>query len=257
MAKSGVRVCSWHRVRHTRSRWPLSAWEPPIVYGGRELPANEPQMVTTRWSPAAGFAHSQSPPRLAHRAQPRTKVLELIAGLWRRAARTPGRRTAAPSYAPARLAAGGDTSRGWSGSVCCTQVCDLLVAPASEVKGQRQGATRKSNPFRDGSIGFLDPFSRLSSPSLERLQTPEACEPASSRIEARTTAGSTTGVAAHDSFECGSHFRMAHSWRNAACLKRQPGECRPTVPISSGIRCLSESAGLATKREPAMSRIIC
>jgi hypothetical protein len=36
-------------------------------------------------------------------------------------------------------------------------------------------------------------------------------------------------VAAHDSFECGSYFRMAHSWRNAACLKRQPGECRPNT----------------------------
>ncbi|MGO9973437.1 MAG: hypothetical protein ACLP01_11645 [Solirubrobacteraceae bacterium] len=43
----GVRVCSWHRpVRRTRSRRPLSAWEPLIVCGGRELPAARPQTVT-------------------------------------------------------------------------------------------------------------------------------------------------------------------------------------------------------------------
>ncbi len=43
----GVRVCSWHRpVRRTRSRRPLSAWEPLIVYGGRELSTSTPQAVT-------------------------------------------------------------------------------------------------------------------------------------------------------------------------------------------------------------------
>jgi hypothetical protein len=43
----GVRVCSWHRpVRRTRSRRALSAWEPLIVYGGRELSTSTPQAVT-------------------------------------------------------------------------------------------------------------------------------------------------------------------------------------------------------------------
>ena len=43
----GVRVCSWHRpVRRTRSRRPLSAWEPLILCGGRELSSGEPQTVT-------------------------------------------------------------------------------------------------------------------------------------------------------------------------------------------------------------------
>ena len=68
-------------------------------------------------------------------------------------------------------------------------------------------------------------------------------------VAAQNPHAPANAVAAHDSFECGSYFRMAHSWRNAACLKRQPGECRPTVPISSDTRCLSESAGLATLRQ--------
>ncbi len=43
---AGVRVCSWHRhVRHTPSRRPLSAWEPLIVHGGRELPSAVSQTV--------------------------------------------------------------------------------------------------------------------------------------------------------------------------------------------------------------------
>lgn len=42
-----VRVCSWHRrVRYTPSRRPLSAWEPLIVHGGRELPTAVSQTVT-------------------------------------------------------------------------------------------------------------------------------------------------------------------------------------------------------------------
>jgi hypothetical protein len=41
-----VRVCSWHRaVRPTTSRRPISAWEPLIVYRGRELPLDEPQII--------------------------------------------------------------------------------------------------------------------------------------------------------------------------------------------------------------------
>lgn len=36
MAPAGVRVAAWVRgERPTRSRWPLSAWEPVLVYGGR------------------------------------------------------------------------------------------------------------------------------------------------------------------------------------------------------------------------------
>jgi hypothetical protein len=42
----GVRVCSWHRaVRPTRSKRPISAWEPLIVSGGRELPTDGPQQI--------------------------------------------------------------------------------------------------------------------------------------------------------------------------------------------------------------------
>ena len=42
-----VRVCSWHRqIRRTRSRRPLSAWEPLIIHGGGELPTNVTQTAT-------------------------------------------------------------------------------------------------------------------------------------------------------------------------------------------------------------------
>ena len=42
----GVRVCSWHRaVRPTLSKRPISAWEPLIVSGGRELPTDRPQQI--------------------------------------------------------------------------------------------------------------------------------------------------------------------------------------------------------------------
>jgi hypothetical protein len=41
-----VRVCSWQRsVRPTRSKRPISAWEPLIVSGGRELATDRPQLV--------------------------------------------------------------------------------------------------------------------------------------------------------------------------------------------------------------------
>jgi hypothetical protein len=40
LCPAGVRVASWHRgERVTTSRWPLSAWEPVIYHGGRQLPA--------------------------------------------------------------------------------------------------------------------------------------------------------------------------------------------------------------------------
>jgi hypothetical protein len=46
LCPAGVRVCSWHRpVRCTRSRRPLSGWEPLIVFGGRELPTKETQTI--------------------------------------------------------------------------------------------------------------------------------------------------------------------------------------------------------------------
>jgi hypothetical protein len=42
----GVRVCSWQRaVRPTRSKRPISAWEPLVVCGGRELATDRPQLV--------------------------------------------------------------------------------------------------------------------------------------------------------------------------------------------------------------------
>lgn len=46
MCPASTRVCVWRRqVRPTRSRRALSAWEPLLVYGGRELPTAAPQTV--------------------------------------------------------------------------------------------------------------------------------------------------------------------------------------------------------------------
>jgi hypothetical protein len=42
----GVRVAAWHRgERPTRSWWPLNAWEPVIVHGGRPV---DPSAIATR-----------------------------------------------------------------------------------------------------------------------------------------------------------------------------------------------------------------
>lgn len=46
VCRADVRVCSWHRaVRPTRSRRPISAWEPLLVHRGRELCSDAPQLV--------------------------------------------------------------------------------------------------------------------------------------------------------------------------------------------------------------------
>ena len=46
LCPAGVRVGSWQRaVRPTRSKRPISAWEPLIVAGGRALPTDHPQLV--------------------------------------------------------------------------------------------------------------------------------------------------------------------------------------------------------------------
>ena len=46
LCPGGVRVCAWQRaVRPARSRRPISAWEPLVVHGGRELLLDEPQAV--------------------------------------------------------------------------------------------------------------------------------------------------------------------------------------------------------------------
>jgi hypothetical protein len=46
MCPVGIRVCAWRRQhRPTLSKRPLSAWEPLLVYGGRELATDRPQEV--------------------------------------------------------------------------------------------------------------------------------------------------------------------------------------------------------------------
>ena len=68
----GVRVCSWHRaVRPTRSRRAISAWEPLIVCGGRELPTDRPQTVRDalayggRYRTFPGAMTGMKPPQFA------------------------------------------------------------------------------------------------------------------------------------------------------------------------------------------------
>ena len=46
MCPASTRVCAWRRrTRPTKSKRPLSAWEPLLVHGGRELPTARPQEV--------------------------------------------------------------------------------------------------------------------------------------------------------------------------------------------------------------------
>ena len=104
----GVRVCSWHRaVRPTRSRRAISAWEPLIVYGGRELPTARPQTVRDalsyggRYRTFPGALIGMKPPQFAVwmfqllGAQPGDQLVDLYPGsgaigeAWRRYAGTP------------------------------------------------------------------------------------------------------------------------------------------------------------------------
>ncbi len=56
LCPSEVRVCSWQRKpRNGRSRRPLSAWEPLIVYRGRELPTEQSQCVRDALSYSGRF----------------------------------------------------------------------------------------------------------------------------------------------------------------------------------------------------------
>jgi hypothetical protein len=68
----GVRVCAWQRaVRPTRSKRPISAWEPLIVCGGRELPLDRPQTVRAalayggRFRAFPGAITGMKPPQFA------------------------------------------------------------------------------------------------------------------------------------------------------------------------------------------------
>jgi hypothetical protein len=72
LCPAGVRVCAWQRaVRPTRSRRPISAWEPLIVHGGRELPLDEPQAVRDalayggRYRTFPGAMTGMKPPQFA------------------------------------------------------------------------------------------------------------------------------------------------------------------------------------------------
>lgn len=72
MCPVGIRVCAWRRqVRPTRSHRPLSAWEPLLVYGGRELPTDRPQEVINhldyrgRYDSYPGALVGMKPPEFA------------------------------------------------------------------------------------------------------------------------------------------------------------------------------------------------
>jgi len=61
----GVRVAAWHKgERVTRSRYPLSAWEPVIYHDGRQLPGQR-----RADSIACGVTPGLHPPRPHHRRQ--------------------------------------------------------------------------------------------------------------------------------------------------------------------------------------------
>lgn len=72
LCPQGVRVCAWqHRVRHTRSRRALSAWEPLIIHGGRELSIAATQTLQDalvyggRWRTYPGALIGMKPPQFS------------------------------------------------------------------------------------------------------------------------------------------------------------------------------------------------
>ena len=93
MCPVGIRVCAWRRrVRPTRSRRPLSAWEPLLVYGGRHLEAGWPQEVLDhldyrgRYDAMPGALVCMKPPEFAVwmfaqlGAQPGDELADLFPG---------------------------------------------------------------------------------------------------------------------------------------------------------------------------------
>jgi hypothetical protein len=93
MCPVGIRVCAWRRrVRPTRSRRPLSAWEPLLVYGGRHLEAGWPQEVLDhldyrgRYDAMPGALVGMKPPEFAVwmfaqlGAQPGDELADLFPG---------------------------------------------------------------------------------------------------------------------------------------------------------------------------------
>jgi hypothetical protein len=122
LCPADVRVCSWHRqIRRTRSRRPLSAWEPLIVYGGRELPTNVTQTATDalayagRYRTFPGAMTGMKPPQFAVwmfaqlGALPGDELVDLFPGsgavsrAWERYTRQPGGNVSPGSAArPAR-----------------------------------------------------------------------------------------------------------------------------------------------------------
>ena len=118
----GVPVCSWHRaVRPTRSNRPISAWEPLIVSGGRELPTPRPQQIRDalayggRYRRYPGALVGMKPPQFAAwmfvqlGARPGDQLVDLypgsgaVGGAWRRYS---GRPLPSPSPPPRPRTAG-------------------------------------------------------------------------------------------------------------------------------------------------------
>jgi hypothetical protein len=123
LCPADVRICSWHRqIRRTRSRRPLSAWEPLIVHGGRELPTNVTQTATDalayagRYRTFPGAMTGMKPPQFAAwmfaqlGALPGDELVDLFPGsgavsrAWERYTRQPGGGNVSPGSAarPAR-----------------------------------------------------------------------------------------------------------------------------------------------------------
>jgi hypothetical protein len=93
MCPVGIRVAVWRRQhRPTRSRRPLNAWEPLIVYGGRELATHAPQTVLDhldyrgRYDSFPGALVGMKPPEFAVwmfaqlGAQPGDELADLFPG---------------------------------------------------------------------------------------------------------------------------------------------------------------------------------
>ncbi len=93
MCPAGIRVCVWRRQhRPTRSRRALNAWEPLLIYGGRDLQTERPQEVLDhldyrgRYDSFPGALIGMKPPEFAVwmfsllGAQPGDELTDLFPG---------------------------------------------------------------------------------------------------------------------------------------------------------------------------------
>ena len=148
LCPGGVRVCAWQRaVRPARSWRPISAWEPLVVHGGRELALDEPQAVREalayggRFRGFRGAITGMKPPQCAVwmfrqlGAHAGDELVDLYPGsgaigeAWRRYAGVDGRHVAGVDEPAARTSRPTSTADGGDRSEHVARRSTALTAP--------------------------------------------------------------------------------------------------------------------------------